>query len=145
MKLLDIIEITQKNRERIIEEHKILVEFQKKHPWHVLEVLEKMTEEGNPNVPTFDEAITLKEFYILDDLSGIYNQIKAMNPFFKKGTCNIFFYSIKEGLYKSQIKKGFSVGDRDSKGKLVTGCNLVLEIAEIDTLEFLNSYYCQYN
>jgi hypothetical protein len=145
MKLLDIVEVTQKNRQRIIKEHKVLEEFQRKYPWHVLEVLERMAEEGKTFIPTFDEAIALKELYILDSLSGIYNQIQTLNPYFKKGPCNIFFYSIKEGLYKSQTKKGFSIGERDSKGKLVTGCNLILEVAEIDTLEFLNSYYCQYN
>ena len=65
MKLLDIVEITQKNKEKIIKEHEILQEFQRKHPWHILEVLEKMVEEGRPHIPTFEEAIALKELYIL--------------------------------------------------------------------------------
>ena len=147
MMLLELIAETKKHRVKLIEEHQTLESYQRQNPWHVLSVLKQMQDEGVSNVPSFDEVISLKEEYILDDLSKVFSQIKKHNPLLltKNETEKIYYYTLKHNLYASQLKKGFALGDKDNKGRLVTGSDLVIEIASINIKEFLEMYYMQNN
>lgn len=147
MMLLELVDETKKNRHKIIREFQILESFQRKNPWHVLSVLKQMGEEGISNVPSFDDVVSMKEEYILDNLGKVFTQIKKHNPLLltKDETEKVYFYVIKNNLYANQLKKGFALGDKDNKGRLVTGSDLVIEIASINIKEFLESYYIQNN
>lgn len=147
MLLTDLINASKKNRKKIRQEHLILHDFQKKNPWVVLRVLEQMAEEGMANIPTFDEVIVLKEDFLLDDLSKVFSQIKKHNPqLINKGEMErVYFYTVKDGFYNSQLKKGYKLGERDNKGHLVTGSNLLIEVASVDLKEFLELYYTKNN
>ncbi len=147
MMLQQLVFEVKKNRRKIEKEFKVLKSFQEKNPWHVLSVLKQMEEEGTENIPSFEDIISMKEEYILDDLSKIFLQIKRHNPLLltKGETEKIFFYSIQNNLYTNQLKKGLSLGDKDNKGRLVTGSDLTIEIASINIKEFLEMYYTQNN
>lgn len=143
MSVDELIEKTLKEEKKILKEHDILEEFQRTNPWVITSVLEKLSQEGHENIPTFEEAIRLREDYLLNDLSKIYKQIKKRNPLLaNNGTPEeVYFYTVKKDLYKRQTAKGLSLGDRDTNGYLVSGSNLMLEVASIDLKEFLEMYY----
>lgn len=147
MLLSELISSSEKNKKKIKQEYIILQEFQKKNPWLVLKVLEQMSEEGQVNIPSFDDVISFKEDFLLDDLSKVFKQIKKHNPLLinKTESEKVYFYMTKEGFYNSQLKKGFKLGDRDVKGHLVTGSNLLIEVASVNLKEFLEMYYTKNN
>lgn len=143
MVLQELVLQNKKDRKRIEEEFKILEAFQKNNPWHVLEVLKQLEEGGEQRVPSFEEVISINEEYILDTLSKVFSQIKRHNPLLltKDTVGKIYFYSITQNLYSSQLKSGLGLGDKDKKGRLVTGSNLTIEIASVNVKEFLEMYY----
>lgn len=147
MLLTELIDEAKKNHKKIREEHAILENFQRQNPWLVLSVLKQMEEEGEKNIPSFDQVIAIKEEYVLDDLSKVFHQIKKHNPLLiNRGQVEkIYFYTLKEGLYKSQAKKGFALGEKDRQGRLVTGSDLMIEVASIELKDFLDMYYIRNN
>lgn len=147
MSIEELVEETKKNRLLIEQEFKILEKFQRENPWFVLNVLKQLEEEGEKNVPSFEEVITIKEYYILDDLSKVFHQLKSKNPLLLNNETGnkIYFYSVVPNLYSKQLKGGLSLGDKDKEGRLVTGSNLVVEIAAINVKEFLEMYYTKNN
>ena len=147
MSVDEVIEKSLREEKKILKEHDILEEFQRTNPWVITSVLDKLQKEGHENIPTFEEAIKLREDYLLTDLSKIYKQIKKKNPLLVSHgkTEEVYFYTIKKDLYKKQTGKGLTLGDRDSNGFLVSGSNLMLEVASIDLKEFLEMYYTARN
>lgn len=142
MSLEDLIEKSVKDEKKIREEHLVLENYQRSNPWVVNSLLSQLKEEGFSEIPTFEEAVSLREDYLLTDLSKIYKQIKKRNPLLiDKGQEEIYFYSIKRNLYKQQQKKGLSLGDKDIDGSLVSGSNLILEVATVKLNDFLYTYY----
>jgi hypothetical protein len=99
------------------------------------------------DIPSFDNVISLKEEYLLDDLSKVFHQIQKHNPLLVSTATleKVYFYDVKEGLYNSQLKKGLSLGDKDNHGRLVTGSDLIIDTASIDLKEFLDMYYVKNN
>jgi hypothetical protein len=147
MFLTELIDDAKKNAKRIRQEHVVLEQYQRSNPWNVLSVLKQMEEEGEKNIPTFDQVVALKEEYVLDDLSKVYHQIKKHNPLLiNRGQVEkIYFYTVQNGLYKQQQKKGFSLGDKDNMGRLVTGSDLMIEVVSIELKDFLDVYYIRNN
>ena len=147
MLLVELISASKKGRKKVKQQHTILQAYQKQNPWVVLSVLQQMAEEGIDNIPTFDEVISLKEEYILDDLGKVFHQIKKHNPLLITGPEleKVYFYTVKDGLYTSQLKKGFALGEKDNQGRLVTGSDLMIDIASINLKEFLDMYYIKHN
>lgn len=146
MELQALIQTVKKNRKRIEKEYKTLEAFQRKNPWHVLSVLEQLKEDGEENIPTFDQVISFKEEYILDDLSKVYHQLKKHNPYLiTTRVGKVYVYTLQEKLYASQLKKGFALGEKDNRGRLVTGSDLTIEISTINIKEFLEMYYTEMN
>lgn len=141
--LLELVEKTKKDEHIIRKTFKDLYNFQATHPWIITDVLNVLHEQGHKNVPSFEQVIAWKEDYLINDYSKIYKQIKLVNPLLIQNEHESFyFYAIMKGLFKKQQAKGFTVGDRDNSGRLVTGCDLVLEVSTINLSEFLKNYYC---
>ncbi len=142
MSLEDLIEKSVKDEKRIREEHLVLESYQRSNPWVVNSLLSQLEEEGYPKIPSFEEAVSLREEYLLTDLSKVYSQIKKRNPLLiDRGQEEVYFYSVKKNLYKQQQKKGLSLGDKDTSGNLVSGSNIVLEVATVNLKDFLYTYY----
>lgn len=142
MSLEDLIEKSIKDEKKIREEHLVLENYQRSNPWVVNSLLSQLEEEGFSQIPTFEEAVSLREDYILTDLSKVYSQIKKRNPLLiDRGQEEIYFYSVKRNLYKQQQKKGLSLGDKDTNGNLVSGSNIMLEVATVNLKDFLYTYY----
>ena len=76
MSLEDLIEKSVKDEKRIREEHLVLESYQRSNPWVVNSLLSQLEEEGYPKIPSFEEAVSLREEYLLTDLSKVYSQIK---------------------------------------------------------------------
>jgi hypothetical protein len=150
MLLLELVEKTKKEEERIRYEYGVLKQFQEANPWIVNMVLEELQQEGKDNIPTFEDVIKFKEDMLLNDLSKVYRQIKNNNPNLidkvESGIeVTVYFYSVKPSFYKKQLKKGFNLGEKDNMGYLVSGSNLIIEVATIDLKEFLDLYFTTYN
>ena len=147
MTLLELIEKTKQDIDSIRAEYRILEDYQKANPWHILESIEDMKSKGFPNVPSFNDAIKFKEDMLMDSLSKIYNQIKKNNPdLLDRGAPEVvYFYTIRPGFFKKQLKKGFQLGAKDDMGFLITGINVIVETATVNIHEFLESYYMLHN
>jgi len=147
MILLELIRESQTLKGRIKQEHAVLVDFQRKNPWTITNILDKMKEDGMKKVPTFEQILILKEEFLLDDLSKIYYQIKKINPLLivREFPEKVWFYSVQDDLFKTQLAEGYHLGDKDKDGKLVSGSNLIIETATIDIKEFLELYFTTLN
>jgi hypothetical protein len=147
MLLQELIEKTKKNSDAIRSEHAVLKSYQECNPWIINEVLEQMESNGHSDIPTFENAIRFKEDLLIDDLSKVYRQLRKSNPnLIERGDGEkVYFYSVGKNFYKKQLKKGFELGDRDNFGYLVSGSNLIIEVATVGLHDFLESYYMLHN
>lgn len=143
MTLQQIINSTKEYKTQIKSQHKVFAEFQRNNPWFLLEEIEMLKKEGISDIPTFEDSISFKKEFLLTGLEKVYHQIKKRNPLLiDRGEPEmIYFYSVVPGLYKQQQTLGFSKGDRDDNGILVTGSDLIIEIASVNIHEFLTTYY----
>lgn len=142
MTLVELIQRTKKDEKRIRQEHAVMVEFQKTNPWLLEEILTSMKENGEEDVPTVEELLLFKDNMLLTDIKKVYQQIKVYNPLFlTEKSVEVLYYTYNPQFYKSQQKQGLQLGDRDGEGNIVTGSNLVIEVATINYEDFINTYY----
>ena len=142
MDINSLIRNTINFRDKILEEYLIFFNYQRSNPWHTLEMIDELKSQGKvKNIPSFDNLIKLKEDFLVDSYFKIYRQIVKKNPLFNQRIQLICYYSIIEGLYQSQLKEGLEKGDIDSKKRLVTGSDLVLNTVPLNVKSFLNAYY----
>ncbi len=141
---LDIVKQTILDRDKIITEHKIFADYQRANPEIIYELSERLKDStGIQNIPDFEHLISLKEEYMIDDLSKIYKQLVKKNPLlndYSEGV-PIHYYVFEPNLYNIQLEKGYFKGDYDDEGKLVTGSNLAMKTIYLHTSSFVNFYY----
>lgn len=142
MDVNNLIKSTTNLRDRILEEHLVFFNYQKSNPWHTLGMIEELkSQDKTKNIPSFDSLIKLKEDFLVDSYFKIYRQIVKKDPLFNKESQIIYYYSIIKGLYQGQLEEGLEKGDIDSKKRLVTGSDLVLNTISLNVKYFLNTYY----
>jgi len=137
----DLIKNTINSRKEIIEEHKIFMDYQRKNPEIIYELTEQL-KNSNVEVPNFETIISLKQDYLIDNISKIYRQIIKKNPLlinYPQGTV-IFYYALEPDLFKKQIEKGYIKGEYDEDNYLVTGSNLVLKQLLVNVDSFIRFY-----
>ena len=108
-----------------------------------MNLAEQLKQKSNvKNIPDFEYIISLKENYIIDDLSKIYKQLIKKNPLLNDvpGGEPIFYYCIDSGLYERQLKEGFLKGDYYNNNSLVTGSNLIIKTIYVPVSYFVNHY-----
>jgi hypothetical protein len=141
MTINELIINTRSNTKAIKKEHKVLTTFQKQNPHLIEGVLNELKlrlEKGEKtDLPTFDSLLTFKTDFLIDDMSKVYKQIsKSTNT-----DCRICFYKIAPDFFQEQQQKGFTYGDVDDLGYIVTGSNLVIETTMVKRNDFLYHYY----
>ena len=141
--LVDLIHFSKANKSRIKKEFKKLEKFHRENPWLLKE---KMVEQlGEVTEEQFEKAIQIDDSLLLDDLSKVYSQVSKNNPSLIDQPCSIFYYSIHEGLYKSQTAEGYQKGEFDKRGFIVSGSDIILETSPVDLKSFLSLYFSTCN
>ena len=145
----DFVKETNNKASLIKNEFDIYRDYQVNNPWIVNQMITDIkTTSPQPDVDnfTFESIVSFKEEYFINDYSKVYLQVSKRNPLLIKTNRDIvLFYAVDENLFNKQIKAGFSLGDRDDNGRIVTGSNLVLNSIQIDLDEFLYVYYTENN
>lgn len=143
MLLEELIKSTQKESIKIQDEYRVYEDFQLRNPWYVNEMISNLKMSNHTqDIPTFERIISFKDTYFIDDYTKVYRQLKERNPYFVPANKDfVMYYSIEKDLYKKQLEAGLSLGDKDIKGRLVTGSNLILNTVSVNIDEFLSFYY----
>lgn len=124
----------------IKKEHKILVGFQKENPHLIDALLNEMrlrVKKSGSSLPTLDSLLVFEKDFIVDSLSKVYRQLEKN----KDPQCMICFYKVVPEFYAEQRNKGYSLGEVDDLGYIVTGSNLVIETSTVQREEFLLHYF----
>jgi len=141
-----IIEQTKKNLRLIKTEFDVYYQYQLNNPEYVFEVIENLKREKISPLPTFDEMITFKTGYLIDNQQKVYAQIKHRNPsFLNRGPEALLYYTVENGLFLKQQEEDLELGDLDKQGRIVSGSNLIIKSLNINFQEFLGSYYSLHN
>lgn len=138
----EVIEYTKKNLNSIQEEFDKYQNYQINNPDYVFEVIETLKKKKIKPLPTFDEMITFKTGYLIDNESKVYAQIKNRNSLFiARGPEVLLFYKVEKGLFNKQCKEELELGELDSLGRIVSGSDLIISSLQFDFQKFLEDYY----
>lgn len=139
----DVILYSQKNKHKILEQHKIFEAFHLSHPWLLMS---EITEIAGFEKLSVDEVISFKEHYLVDDMAKIYKQLKLKTKeHLPLNNLSFYFYHVDDGLYKRQQEQGLALGDKDVTGNIVNGSDLTMNILILESIKFLDAYYSRYN
>jgi hypothetical protein len=106
--------------------------------------LNDFPEYGDNFNPEFD----IKEEYIIDSYSKVYQQLTTknkmsdlrINPQF-----DLYYMSYEESLFDKWEKEGVLIGEYDSDGILNTGCCVLLKRVTLNASSFINVYFAALN
>lgn len=148
MTINELVYTSKRDEKKIREEHRILDEFQRQHPWLIQGVLSELKLKQDVKgesipLPKFESILTFKENFLVNSMGKIYKQISELEP--KTVNCPVYFYKVLPNFYEIQKEKGLGLGEMDDFGYMVTGSNLVIETRIINREEFLGIYYGTHN